>query len=337
MEKEIVDKINRSNVKLSMVVTGGGSRFIGDFLSHSGGSNTILDFQVPYSQDAHEEYVNLEKIPYKYVSEEAAFELANAAYEKMEGYVSDNDYLLGVSVTAALIKDNEREGRENHFYVGVADSEHIYVHHVKIDKKTLFWRLAQEVFVSDVVLSIIDDPESHPYKKFLRNKVGFSSLPKLMDLKEPVSFFVGSFNPWHDGHQAIYDDLKTRFGSVILELSIYNRDKATELESVLRDRVKYLNIPYIITHVQWITEKIDYFRSLGFEKINIAMGLDTWARFVQDGFNKEDLTKVSFTVYNRHNGQFDDHGLNAEFVDGFDMGISSTQIRERKCLTNSRK
>lgn len=333
MEKETVDKINRSSVKLSMVVTGGGSRFIGDFLSFSGGSNTILDFQVPYNELAHEAYIQAD-IDYKFVSEEAAYNLAKAAYRKYRAFGYD---LLGVSVTASLIKDNEREGRDNHFFVGVADATHVKVYHIKIDKNQFHWRLAQEVFVSETILEILDDPDTFNYKKFIHKPINYYDNIDRVDMKDDVCFFVGSFNPWHDGHQAIYDDLKSKFKNVVIELSEYNRDKPTELSYKLAKRVKHVGGPYIITHHAFIVDKIHYLKEMGFENINIAMGLDTWVRFHQDGFIPEDIEGVSFTVYNRGNDEFKDHGLDVEFIKGFDMNISSTEIRKKKALTQKQK
>lgn len=60
----------------------GGSEIIGELLRHGQGSNTILEAVVPYCQSAYEEFIG--GPPDKFVSEEAACQLAMAAFQKIK-------------------------------------------------------------------------------------------------------------------------------------------------------------------------------------------------------------------------------------------------------------
>jgi len=194
MYKNKVDAINHSDLKINMVATGGGTDFIGEFLSYGGGSATILNYEVPYSMEAHEKYVD-RKIDYRFVSERAAYELAKAAYRK--GKYDDYDNLLGVSVTASLMKtEGEREGRVNQFYIGVSDGQKVDVYHIIIDKGEFDFRQSQEKYITWALIDILD-PRITPQNKFksvkktyFHNPVGLTR-NKLVRADLPTCFFLG--------------------------------------------------------------------------------------------------------------------------------------------------
>jgi nicotinic acid mononucleotide adenylyltransferase len=345
MNKETVDKINQSDVKLSMVVTGGGSNFIGDFLSFGGGSATILDFQVPYSVQAQEDYI-CKKIDYKIVSERGAYELAKAAYDKQEGRYNN---LLGVGVTASLIKtSNERTDRVNEFYVGIANKKYVEVYHFIIDKTQLYFRNLQEKWVSEIVLTLIQDNKNivpNNYSKFIR-EVGLDiDNGYLYNVNKPTAFFSGSFNPIHEGHIGIHDYVKNELGidQFIFERSTERFDKHSlkrnaTLSEVTRGELWNYEYDLLITNQALILDKIEIYKDMGFENINIIMGVDTWNRFIGQLMDDSEynvyttnLNKVKFIVFNRDNFEnWNDHGLNVTFIKDYDISMSSTQIRKKR-------
>lgn len=137
-QKEIVRKINASPYKLIFTATGGGTSFIGDFLSISGGSNTVLGAFIPYSAQITEDIISLydhpkaansEKI--KLVSKDCAECLCVYGFDILRRHSSDDDIknhlllgnkwdkIISISCTASLAKDNEREGRIHQAYISV--------------------------------------------------------------------------------------------------------------------------------------------------------------------------------------------------------------------------
>tara|TARA_R110000765_G_scaffold7963_4_gene26089 strand:+ start:94567 stop:95601 length:1035 start_codon:yes stop_codon:yes gene_type:complete len=340
MNKETVDNINGSNLMLNMVVTGGGSRFISDFLEFGGGSATIVGFAVPYNVEAQEKFLGY-PIDYKCVSIEHAFNLASKAYRDFKELDEDEDTTFkGVGVTASLIKgENEREGRINEFFVGIADETHVNIHHIVIDKKMFGFRSSQEVVISEVLLNIIAGDDRDLQGRYLRNAglKGWLRVNKMVRVDVETSFFVGSFNPLHEGHVGIYDHLKTDYKQVFFERSLLNRDKPPT--GMLKAITQFTKSPLykpeyklIVTETALILDKIEYFREVGFERINIAMGMDTWVRFVEDlGGETVKLDNVSFTVFNRGDYmEFHDYGYDVMFIKDYNIDMSSTEIRNKQ-------
>jgi nicotinic acid mononucleotide adenylyltransferase len=322
---------------LNMVVTGGASRFISDFLEFGGGSATIVGFAVPYNVEAQEKFLGY-PIDYKCVSIEHAFNLANKAYIDFKELDEDEDTTFkGVGATASLIKgENEREGRINEFFVGIADETHVNVHHIVIDKKMFGCRSSQEVAISEVLLNIIAGDDRDLQGRYLRERkyIGLNNEPTL-DVE--TSFFIGSFNPIHDGHIGIYDYLVKEYKQVFFERSLLNRDKpATRLygayEQFKASHLYKEEYKLIITETALILDKIEYFREVGFERINIAMGMDTWVRFIEDLDGKTvELNNVSFTVFNRGDYmEFHDYGYDVMFIKDYNIDMSSTEIRNKQ-------
>jgi hypothetical protein len=99
MNEEIVKAINASPYKAFVTTTGGGTRFIGDFLEFGGGSATILGFYVPYSESLFDEFIGGK--PIKYASPEAARALAMASYQKAK-IIAGPDNAIGIGCTASL-------------------------------------------------------------------------------------------------------------------------------------------------------------------------------------------------------------------------------------------
>jgi hypothetical protein len=148
---ELVKKINASPYKIILTTAGGGSSFVGDFLSISGGSNTILGAFVPYDAQITATilsfYGDAENI--KLVSKDCAECLCAHSIDLFESYGDftdeENELFLGnepskvisISCTASLAKDNEREGRIHEAYISLlfADSmrEEVLIEHILLN------------------------------------------------------------------------------------------------------------------------------------------------------------------------------------------------------------
>jgi len=166
---ELVKKINASPYKVVLVLTGGGSSFIGDFLSISGGSNTILGAHIPYNAQITENIISFyegeEKV--KLVSQECAEDLCLYGFDLFGSYNTDEDIdknlflenefknVISISCTASLAKDNEREGRIHEAYISVAfaDSmdENISTEHFVLRSS----RVLEELELSSKILEIL--------------------------------------------------------------------------------------------------------------------------------------------------------------------------------------
>lgn len=119
--------LQKSNFKVAIALTGGGSLFASDLLASGGTSSFLLDLQIPYSKEALYTYLgnpnSVESIIKSFNSADTADRLAHRAFVKAEfinySTKSDKDVSLGIAVTASLATENQREGRENSAFITV--------------------------------------------------------------------------------------------------------------------------------------------------------------------------------------------------------------------------
>ena len=146
--KELVENIHNKKVKMVLAITGGGTEAIGELLRHGKASNTVLTAIIPYSSKGLEDFV-MRKVA-KHCSLEAAKLMAESAYEDALDESSEEE-AIGVGVTCSLVKENEREGREHHFYFAIKGTNSDAEAHIPVEGNT---REEQEAFVA---FQIIDN------------------------------------------------------------------------------------------------------------------------------------------------------------------------------------
>jgi hypothetical protein len=78
-----VEQILKTDKKMVIALTGGGSVAISELLRYGGASNNLLAAHIPYSSQMFNRYVgHTFDSDFKYCSLEAANELANAVYRR---------------------------------------------------------------------------------------------------------------------------------------------------------------------------------------------------------------------------------------------------------------
>lgn len=269
--------------KIAVAITGGGTELIGELLRYGGSSSTIVDCQIPYSNEALQEYVGHDIK--KACSQETSKSMAMVALMKAAAISKTPEVSVGIGITASLAKQNQREGRDNVAYLSVQTC------HASLYEKFTFSpvmsRLEQEGELVRLLLKILP---SYIYAASQENK--FSIAPTLGDDKaiyipvnsEEKSNFVypGSFNPLHDGHMAIInhgarrDANKTK--TVDLEISIRNVDKPLlDYNDIIGRVVQFYGYDQIggvyITNMPTFYDKACYFKDVKF-----MVGMDTLQR-----------------------------------------------------------
>lgn len=156
MRMSLVDEIiNNPHVKISMILTGGGSLAISELLKHGGASKVFIGACVPYNTEVLID--GLGYTPDKFVSKKVAIDLAH----KMKIPLSIEGNLLTISCTASLRKNSqEREGRVHEAYIAT-----YYINHNKYYSCTDCYhvifneertREQEEELLANILLSIID-------------------------------------------------------------------------------------------------------------------------------------------------------------------------------------
>lgn len=179
-----------------------------------------------------------------------------------------------------------------------------------------------------------------------KNSVRVHGLDCFVDLQraclssEPICIYPGSFNPWHVGHQEIWDACQGLFGKdhTFLELSVMNFDKpgieAIELEQRLG------GVGQKNTLITGLTKFVDKFRSIpkgNAMQVVFAVGTDTFERINLDDFAGLGLGgEVKFLVFPRGGKTINHYSSHPWLVhpESYNLKegtvISSTELRKRK-------
>ena len=117
--QHLIERIHAAPRQVVIVVTGGGASAISELLSVPGGSRTLLEAVVPYSEAALADWLG--RSPEHFCVEETALAMATVAYGKAVklGRTADaaklqtndaGDSFVGVACTASLVSDRPKKG-----------------------------------------------------------------------------------------------------------------------------------------------------------------------------------------------------------------------------------
>lgn len=240
LDTSLIASIHDTEGRVVMACTGGGASAVSALLGIPGGSRTVIEATVPYSESSLAAYLG--GSPDQACSAATARALAMAAFQRARRLEGMDTHLLGLGCTAALATDRTRRGQDRvHVAVQSIDQTTEYTFHLSRDKRD---RMAQEAACAELVIHALAralrlaPPEVARYKdeSFSTTTMpadpGWTRLfagepahtPHGIDL--PRAVFPGAFNPLHDGHRAMAQLAEQRLGTrVLLEISAFNVDK----------------------------------------------------------------------------------------------------------------
>lgn len=312
---DLVECIHGSRGRVSLLITGGGSRALTWLLNHPGASRSILEAHVPYHQVALEHCLGTNR-PHKVAAETArvmalrAFEEAVAVLAKTEPIEGADHAAIGLGCTAALATDRERRGGDR-AHLAMRTPQHYHVTAIEFDGSGGRDRLAQEEVLSSVIVQQLalgcgcerasgielpawarveeqSLPAHSSLERFLRKEDGRleidlegNEVEVALSSQDRV-LLSGSFNPLHSGHRHLLAAAQRISGrEPALELSITNVDKAELGYGELIERVVPLQgeFPLAITRAPTFVEKSRLFPGIWF-----VIGYDTARRLVEPDY-----------------------------------------------------
>ena len=355
MKTQTIKKINQSPCKAYFAITGGGQSFLGEYMKVSGASNTVIGAIIPYSQYAFDKFVNNSKTV-SYASETAARKLAVVAYNECIAAGVEDIYAIGIGASCSLVKDDERSGREHKIYVAAHTADTTYVLNTYLQQGRT--RQEEEYIASELIGELLarvsigelfspttyfTSPQEYrqlraetslPIATLLRGSLDNVMLKgKGLSKDSTVAIYCGSWNPWHKGHQEVFNTAKKVLNTrPILELSVKNVDKGQIDFIDIEERLNSIpsGIDIVATCLPTFVEKAEMFRRHCFEKdIVFIVGADTWNRIWDNKYlghpNYVDArlkySKVKFLVFPRP-------GVEIQTTYGKDLRITSDLIRD---------
>lgn len=167
-----IDSILKSNKKLYLSITGGGTAAISKLLENGGASNIFLGATVPYSTDDLSFLCG--SAANKPVSEECADRLSILGYQSASAVKLQEKEGVCIGATSSLRKNGvERAGRIHQAYISVCrydnfGREIVLRYHIVLKKERT--RLQEEELLANLILYIAEQ-----FMKDEPNKKGFTA------------------------------------------------------------------------------------------------------------------------------------------------------------------
>lgn len=310
---KLIQRIHDSPTMAVLSVAGAGTAAISWLLGVAGASRSILEILVPYAPSALTEFVGHE--PPQFVSEETAAAMAHSAYRRAVHLRQGNAPVVGVGCTATIATDRTKRG-EHRCHVA-AWSRNGVTNYTLTFVKELRHRRGEDEIASKLVLCALSesagvefnlDLHLDPSEQVLSNRISYADGIEAL-LAEHIDCVVihtdghicadervnggilsGSFNPLHEGHEAMANAAEQILGdNVAYELSVANVDKPPLQADEVRRRVAQLagRRPLILTRVPVFYEK-----SLLLPECTFIIGADTAVRVVDPHYYGDSLPKM---------------------------------------------
>jgi hypothetical protein len=293
-----------------LALTGGGTGAAAQLLNVPGGSRTLLEVVVPYSEQALSNFLG--RAPEQFCSPATGLALARRALERAR-HLAPGQPVAGIGCTASLATDRPKKG-EHRFHLAVLSSPSSGKVVSLVLAKGQRGRPAEEALLDAVLLNTMAEvfgvtarlePPLLPGEQLQVERLEPSPLARLidgeagapaaicvepdgrlaLDAPRPRAVLAGAFNPIHHAHRALAEEAGRRLGCpVAFEMSVLNVDKAAlGVEEVRRRAAQFaLYAPLWVTRGPTFVEKAALFPGAVF-----VVGADTAARVVAPRYYPE--------------------------------------------------
>lgn len=314
------DSLKEAGVSVHVIATGGGAGLQQILWEVPGSSSYLSGASFPYSPEEQEELLGF--MPEHFCSEEAAIDLASAAY--MKAFKFGGKKPVGVGITASVASEKEHRGDHRVHACIITDDKVIICNHTLIKGSGPFYRYADGEDCNKIgfVLLLnalgIYKPFTLPtfqYKDVTEQAIERFCLRPFftMDGKRQkdtsglhnFAIMPGAYNPPHEGHFGVADSFQNENNKrIIFEVSMKSSNKAPLTFQDMLKRAKMLNgrDRYFTQNMALYIEK-----ARAFPGVPLVVGADAiiklfdpkWGHNVTDVINEMINLKTSFYVADR--------------------------------------
>jgi hypothetical protein len=316
--RNLITTLHQSTYRYILAITGGGTGAAAWLLSVPGGSRTVLEVAVPYSEQALGEYLGY--WPSSFCSVQTSREMARRAQERAR-WLAPGLPVAGVGCTASLRSDRPKHG-DHRLHLTVQTDRGARTHSLTLTKAARD-REGEETLLDLVLLNALAEAfgvserlpvpllpgeeiqiETHPTSDALamflaghNSKVCVESDGCVRsEAPQPRVLLPGSFNPLHEGHCSLVTVAERLVGApAAFELSVRNADKPPLAEGEVRRRLAQFTWrgPVWLTHSPTFAEKADLFPDTTF-----VVGADTASRIVAPRFYGDSEAQMAEALAN---------------------------------------
>ncbi len=302
--RSLIARLHDQPYRYVLAVTGGGAGVASWLLSVPGGSRTVLEVGVPYSEQALADYLG--RRPDSFCSAATARLMARRALERAR-WLTPALPVAGVACTASLRSDRPKRG-DHRFHLAIQTDRQTSTYSLTLTREARD-REGEEMVLDRVLLNAMAEafnlaervpvallpgeevvretwPAEDALAAFLAGRLSAVCIEAdgrmRGDGPRPTVLLPGSFNPLHDGHCILARVASALAGApVAFELGIANADKPPLADEEVRRRLSPFawRAPLWLTRAPTFTEKARLFPGAVF-----VVGADTAARIVQPRF-----------------------------------------------------
>ena len=295
------ENLKSAGVNIHVIATGAGAGLQQRLWEVPGSSAYLAGCSFPYAAEEQEELLGF--MPEHFCSEEAAVDLASAAY--MKAYKFGGKKPIGVGITASVASEKIHRGDHRVFICVMTDEkvnlfQHTFEKQVGSAARHLdgddcdnwgFWMLLETAGISETnaLGKFTKDVTALARERFFLRPF-FAANGKRLDTiptNKHMAIMPGAYNPPHEGHLGTAQSVMDEFGrTVVFEVTAEPPHKEALSVQALLQRAKLLQ-----GHDRLFTRKEPYYldKAKAFPGIPLVLGADAMVRMLDPKWGIEPL------------------------------------------------